>query len=416
MSRGRARSLRAFVALAALALATPASFVASGCGSTYRPAADGDDGSAPEAAPSTDAPASDGTGGGDGATCAAVVATDPHNCGRCGHDCLGGTCSGGMCNAVEMAAVGSSLGHVVLAGTTLFASSSPATVTASGGIWRIATSGGSAEAFVTGLDVESMAVLDGTLYFAVYDLPADGASAHGGLYACALTAPAPCNPKLVAASTNGAAVATDAAHVFYTDSAPGRGLMVYTPPDAPQVYTTNDVGFGNAADIYVDGPLAFASANTGTNPTQRANLFEVPPDGGTLLASYASPTAFTGRLVGSKDALYFTAYDARGSTYGGLVHRILRGSGIGCDFAQGRVVRPFGVHADDAHVFWVNQGVGNEMPYTSSQIAACPATGCCSTAQILWTGDGQASDLTGDDRALYFVGVVNGSIWKLAKP
>ena len=414
MSRGRARSVRAALAFAALVIAAPASIVASGCGSTYRAAATGDDGSAPDAAPSADAPASDGTGS-DAGTCAAVVATDPHNCGRCGHDCLGSTCTGGLCDPIEMASVGSNLRHVVLTGSTLFASSSSAIVASGGGIWRMSTSGGAAETFVTGLDVEGMGVLDGTLYFVVDDMPADGVSTHGGLYACAVTATAPCNPRLVAPSTNAYAVAIDSGHVFYTDSAVGRGLMVYTPPGSPQVYTTTDTVFDNADDIYVDGLLAFAAFNSGSFPFQSATLVAVPPDGGDVLSTYTNPNAITGRLIGSKDALYFTAYDDK-RTAGGFVHRILRGSGVGCDFAAGQVVRPYGVHADDAHVFWVNQGAGESMPYVGSSIAVCPVAGCCSTAQILWTGDGQASDLTGDDRALYFVGATNGSIWKLAKP
>src|SRR5580700_8934554 len=34
--------------------------------------------------------------------CVAEVGTDPHNCGRCGHDCLGGACAGGACEAVVL--------------------------------------------------------------------------------------------------------------------------------------------------------------------------------------------------------------------------------------------------------------------------------------------------------------------------
>ncbi len=36
------------------------------------------------------------------ASCAAPTSDDPHNCGACGHDCVGGTCSAGTCSAVEV--------------------------------------------------------------------------------------------------------------------------------------------------------------------------------------------------------------------------------------------------------------------------------------------------------------------------
>ncbi|MGZ3428311.1 MAG: hypothetical protein ACXVCV_16775, partial [Polyangia bacterium] len=35
----------------------------------------------------------------------AVLASDPHNCGTCGHDCLGGACSGGHCQPMVVASL-----------------------------------------------------------------------------------------------------------------------------------------------------------------------------------------------------------------------------------------------------------------------------------------------------------------------
>jgi hypothetical protein len=46
-----------------------------------------------------------GDGGADGdaaVTCTANVMIDPANCGACGHDCLGGGCTNGLCEAVTM--------------------------------------------------------------------------------------------------------------------------------------------------------------------------------------------------------------------------------------------------------------------------------------------------------------------------
>lgn len=40
---------------------------------------------------------------GDGGAPGCASDTDPHNCGACGHDCLGGTCAGGKCGAFPLA-------------------------------------------------------------------------------------------------------------------------------------------------------------------------------------------------------------------------------------------------------------------------------------------------------------------------
>src|SRR5690349_6959539 len=41
--------------------------------------------------------------GSGGSGCGANLDTDPHHCGRCGHDCLGGGCIDGVCGAVLVA-------------------------------------------------------------------------------------------------------------------------------------------------------------------------------------------------------------------------------------------------------------------------------------------------------------------------
>lgn len=47
-------------------------------------------------------------------------ATDPANCGACGHSCLGGRCSEGFCGAVTIVSTDEELGNVVVGGGTVF--------------------------------------------------------------------------------------------------------------------------------------------------------------------------------------------------------------------------------------------------------------------------------------------------------
>jgi hypothetical protein len=63
---------------------------------------------------------SSGTCGCSNTTCGSacvVLATDPKNCGSCGHDCLGGTCSGGQCKAAVVASSSGDLYVIGVAGS-----------------------------------------------------------------------------------------------------------------------------------------------------------------------------------------------------------------------------------------------------------------------------------------------------------
>ena len=118
----RFRTLRLFataaVALAATAVALSAS--TGGCGGSYRPddATTGDDASVD----STTNESSTSDAGPDANACGADLQTDPKNCGRCGHDCLGGACGAGKCQAIELAAVSAPLAHALVSGSYVYVS------------------------------------------------------------------------------------------------------------------------------------------------------------------------------------------------------------------------------------------------------------------------------------------------------
>src|SRR5262249_35669288 len=54
----------------------------------------------PGAGPTNDAGADSPSASGDGGPCV-DLASDPHNCGQCGHDCGGGSCANGACQPFE---------------------------------------------------------------------------------------------------------------------------------------------------------------------------------------------------------------------------------------------------------------------------------------------------------------------------
>ena len=366
---------------------------------------------APTAIPTTDGGESDG--GTDSATCVADTMTDVKNCGRCGHSCLGGACTAGVCQAVELGSITDApMRNVVVSDQHVFASTSINLTTQVGGIWRLSKTGGAPELYSSIRYSEAMAVFGDKLYFVVDDNPANGTDQFGGFYSCPLTGPAPCTPTLITATTNSRSITVDKNRVLYGDDLAGKGLMAYTPPGPPTVFRD---GFGFSGNSVVDGDIAFYTATIFASP-QRAKVFEIFADGGVLERyAYENPNADDGQLIGDTNSLYFTAYDFSGTT-GGVVRRIPRSGGAPCDFGGSGNKRPYGIYVDGTRIYWSNQGDGPDEPYTNGSIASCEQAGCCATPQVMWTGNGQPSGVAGDADAIYFVTKGKGSIWRIAKP
>jgi hypothetical protein len=357
---------------------------------------------------------SDGPLGDDGSACTADLQRDKKNCGRCGHDCLGGACTAGRCEAIELGSIATApLFEIVTAGPYVFVATRITRTNQVGGIWRIPKSGGAAEPYVNLPYATALAVIGETLYFGVDGAPGSGGTEAGGLYSCPLPGGSPCTPTLIAAATNSQGMTVDQGKVFYGDDVAGRGLMVYAPPAPPAVFRN---GAGFAGDYFVDGTDAFYTATTFSTP-RRAKLVQIFADGGADdTASYQSDDAYAGVVRGSKTYLLFAAYNRVGAP-GGVVRRIPRAGGAPpCDYGGATNHRPYGVVADATRVYWTNMGEGAAEPYTNGSLASCELSTCCSTPEVMWTGDGQPTGLSADADALYFTTKISGAVWKIAKP
>jgi hypothetical protein len=359
-----------------------------------------------------------GDGGGDGGDCKADLQTDKKNCGRCGHDCLGGVCNAGTCEAFELASITDApLYDVVTAKDYVFTTTRISLATQTGGLWRIPKAGGAAELYVAQRYAEAVAVLDDTVYFVVDEAPAvDPAPFGGGLYKCPVLGPSPCTPTRIAVATTPGGLTIDKPRVLYGDSVGGNGgLMAYTPPGPPTVFRP---GYGFSTHYFADGPAAFYTATITNNTPYRAKVLELLPDASVdETYVYVNTYASNGSLFGNASFLLFAAYDYK-VTSGGVVRRIPRAGsgGVPCDYGGTGNKRPYGVFADATRVYWTNQGDGPDSPYTGGSLATCDVAGCCTTPTTLWTGDGEPTGVTADADAIYFVTSAKGSVWKVAKP
>ncbi len=353
-----------------------------------------------------------GDGGVDAANCVADLQNDAKHCGRCGHDCGGGACAAGVCQALLLTSVsGAPLNRIVASGQYLFVSSRITKSFNVGGVWRVLKTGGNAEEYAATRFAENMLILGDTLYFVNDDTLANS----GGLYSCPVVGPSPCTPALIAAAEEPRALTVDNGRIFYGDRAAGKGLMLYAPPAAPVVFRA---GFGFPINFFVDGTRAFYSFTfQPANGLYHAKVLEAFTDGGVAdIYSYDSPTAEDGLLIADANQFLFTAYDFTNTT-GGVVRRIPRSMAVTpCDVGGTGNKRPYGIHTDGARIYWSNQGEGPAEPYTNGSVVSCEATGCCAMPKPMWTGDGEPTALTGDAEFIYFVTYATGGIYKVAKP
>jgi hypothetical protein len=377
----------------------------------FDPAASGGsaDGGGADGTPTTEA---GGTtdGGTDSATCVADTMTDALNCGRCGHSCVGGTCTAGVCQAFELGSVTDApMAFVAVSDQHVFASTRITLTTQTGGIWRIPKAGGKPELYSPIRYSEGIAIVGDKLFFAVDD----AATATGGFYSCPVLGPAPCNPAKIADAENSGPVVIDNGHLLYNDDRAGKGLMLYAPPAAPTSFRD---GYGFSSSYFVDGQASYYVATFFSPLPTRAKVIEIFPDAGfDERYAYDNVHAAAGRLIGNKTDLYFTAYDYR-TTTGGVVRRIPRTGGPPCDVGGSSSKRPYGVYADGSRVYWTSLGEGADEPFTGGSVASCDQAGCCTTPTVMWTGDGQPEGIAGDADAIYFTTYVKGSVWKIAKP
>lgn len=354
----------------------------------------------------------------DGGTCEGVdLQTNPQHCGRCGHDCFGGACVAGKCEAVQIATISDApLEYVVTTPTHLFVSSTPTLSTQLSGIWRLPKTGGMPEHFVTLDYAEAMVVHGGLLYFTVWNSAGSG----GGLYSCAVDAPAPCTPAKIVDAELPHSITLDQGKIYFGDQANGNPLLVYTPGGgAPTPFRPD---YGHASNILVDAPAAFYTSNF-VGPPNRLFLWEIFPDGGSEERTrYESPEINEGHAVITPNAVYLTGYEFFPPA-GGVVRRVPRnGSVTPCDFGGTTNKNPYGLAVDATRIYWTNQGdtgvgAGGRPPFTmNASLATCPLSSCCTTPEILWTGNGNPRGIAAEDRVLYFVTWGSGAIWKIAKP
>lgn len=343
----------------------------------------------------------------DGAACQSNLQNDPEHCGRCGHDCLGGSCTGGRCDAVVLAPnLTTPSGIAVGADDVYF------TTYESGTVQSVKKSGGAVTTLASGeVRARGVAVNAGTLYWANGDFTADDAGYKGGIWKCALPA---CTARTyVAAGDYDTAYPTvHGAFLYFGTGEDDTVMRVPLAGGGASTVATTARPFG----IAVDDTHAYYTS-------EQANLYRAPLVGGSPEAVGPTIGPTTGFVAVDDQRVYWAHTDATGN---GLVWSTAKATLGGAPTTYGSAqdnVSPVGIAVDAENVYWSTAGsVVAGVPAGDGKVLTCKKVGCGGAPPVvLATGNANGGQLVLDELAVYWVefgaaGATTGRIRKVAKP
>jgi hypothetical protein len=364
-----------------------------------------------------DATAKDATHRDMGVSCDADLQVDPHSCGRCGHDCLGGGCAGGMCEAVVLYAGRDTPSSIVVEDASVLVTVQTANAE-TGYLFRCATDDCEATKTVmaTGLVNPWFALGEGPRVYWVNSGNSDaGAVTQSGTV---LSCPADGCPDGgpigylpdgggVEGGATISGVAVDSTYIYWADlfgdtvtstggiykcaiaECPGTLGPLVGGADFIPLTVVVDPSFVYWTDLGTDQVLRCALPSCGGSPQIFANN-QTEPSG---LAVYGGHVYWSVGRMPTGDG-------------GGVLDCAATGCGTSPTIVAAGQDNPIFVAADDSGVYWTNANSGTVM--------RCPLAGCTEPVQIARTP--AAFWITLDAVSVYFTdSSAFGSVMRVAK-
>ncbi len=321
----------------------------------------------------------------DGAvTCNAAIATDPLNCGRCGHSCLGAGCVGGRCQPVTLATVASPYELTVDATDVYWTDKGRGTAVPN--VSRCAKSGGPVANVVTGsanADPSSLVVAAGRVVFT----DGDGNT----VLSCLLPGSGCSDKQSQTGESTPKGIAWNGTTVYWVNNASGNVRSGDSTVQMPAFFAMGEVGLSRIA---ADATHVFWTVTGGVHGKPIGSLMNLAF---ALAAADPVDLAIDGTHV-------FVAYanEIRSVTYAGSDNTVV---------ATGTEIRRVAV--DASGIYFSDRGA------PSGRVLRCPLAGCVAPQlpEVLASGEAAPFSIALDADHVYWTTSTasSGAIRRVAK-
>ena len=347
---------------------------------------------------SSSSSSSSSSGGGDASgdgptTCVADLQTDKANCGRCGHDCLGGACTKGKCEAVTLTVATEPLGITVVGDTVFF------TEYFDDAVWKVKTDGTGAAAHTNGVLGHAWGITDdgANLYVAARG-PSDG-----GVYKCPI---ADCKDAALKKLTDESSI--DIQH--------RAGVLYFTGFNVQDVFKIGVDGSGKASMTSSSSPFHVAVDDAHVYFTNNTNsLLRIPIGGGAQEPVGPQGGSRAGGVFVDGTRVYWSdPFDSKAAPLRSKAKSLAGGV---VDYANPDY-NTVGIVADATWVYWTNAGSAPGTSTDGSVLAKCVD----GTGDVVELAKGLVNPIgiAQDAKAIYFTEPnatnVKGAVYKVAKP
>ncbi len=345
------------------------------------------------------------------APCTLDVRADPHNCGACNHDCLGGTCTGGACDPVVIYSGTDTPTSIVVDGPNVIVTVDSFEPTL-GYVFRCATANckGTFEVLASGLVNPWFAVgYGGKVYWDNSGVQEAGViTTSGTVMSCPEKGCPEGGPFVYTeggsgdASANLSGLAIDSTYLYWANlfgySGITGSISECARADCPGTLVELVGGAGFIPIAVVVDPKFVYWTDIGTNQVLRCSL---PSCGG-------NPQIFANNQLGASGlALYDdNVYWTQGVPEGGILYCPAAGCGKGPRTLASAQSNPFGLAVDDSGAYWTNIDDGT--------LVHCPLSGCTQPRVLATTY--AAFGIALDSVSVYFTNSSSfGEVLRVAK-
>jgi hypothetical protein len=344
------------------------------------------------------------------ATCIANVAADPLNCGRCGHDCLGGQCEAGVCLPNALVTTGDPRYLAIDDGSFYWDDD------VLDKVFRLPKSGAGSPITLATLPPQSSCnqlKLDSTSVYLTLDTT-DGGTGAGAIAKCPLDGGA-LQIVTTAPQNLPRALAVDSSGVYWVDQGVDPPAIMFQAGLATASQITSGET-GSSVELALAGGLLFWTSDNSGGALKRCALPSCSDAGTTVLTTGSSGI---GDLAIGAQRIFWSDAVIPGSVY-----QMLFDGGALDKFTSAGAL-PHTIVFDSSYVYWLNAGPRNTSTgdYDQGSLQHCPLTNgvadCGSSGPTtLVQNQLYVRSLVQDAQALYWITstTAGSSIMRLAKP